>query len=72
MSMPAGAAEGKPRIIEMRRIQLRNTQDAMSRRTQDFLEKAYVPALKRRRTSRRSLVLVWWVMTGTRNCRAIL
>lgn len=47
MSMPAGAAEGKPRIIELRRFQLRNTPDAMSRRTQDFLEKAYTPALKR-------------------------
>jgi hypothetical protein len=47
MSMPAGAAEGKPAIIELRRVQLRNTPDAMSRRTQDFLEKAYVPALKR-------------------------
>jgi hypothetical protein len=47
MSMPAGAAEGKPRIIELRRIQLRNTPDAMARRTQDFLEKAYVPSLKR-------------------------
>ena len=47
MSMPLAAAEGKPAIIELRRFQLRNTTDAMSRRTQDFLEKAYVPALKR-------------------------
>jgi hypothetical protein len=47
MSMPAGAAEGKPTIVELRRLQLRNTPDAMGRRTQDFLEKAYAPALKR-------------------------
>lgn len=47
MSMPLAAADGKPGIIELRRVQLRNTPDAMARRTQEFLEKAYVPALKR-------------------------
>jgi hypothetical protein len=47
MSMPAGAADAKPRYVEMRRIQLRNTPDAMARRTQEFLEKSYVPALQR-------------------------
>jgi hypothetical protein len=47
MSMPAGAADSKPRIIELRRYQLRNTPDAMARRTTDFLEKAWSPALKR-------------------------
>jgi hypothetical protein len=47
MSMPAGAAEGKPGIIELRRYQLRNNPDAMARRTGDFLEKAWAPALKR-------------------------
>jgi hypothetical protein len=47
MSTPAGAADSKPRIIELRRFQLRNTPDAMARRTTDFLEKAWAPALKR-------------------------
>ena len=47
MSTPAGAADSKPRIIELRRFQLRNTPDAMARRTSDFLEKAWAPALKR-------------------------
>lgn len=47
MSTPAGAADAKPRYIELRRIQLRNTPDAMARRTQDYLEKAWIPAVKR-------------------------
>ena len=47
LSLTANAAEGKPRIIEMRRIQLRNNPDAMGRRTNDYLEKGWAPALKR-------------------------
>lgn len=47
MSTPAGAADSKPRVIELRRFQLRNTPDAMTRRTTEFLEKAWSPALKR-------------------------
>ncbi|HYO81084.1 MAG TPA: NIPSNAP family protein [Bryobacteraceae bacterium] len=47
LSLTASAAEGKPRIIELRRFQLRNNPDAMVRRTGDFLEKGWGPALKR-------------------------
>ena len=44
---PAQTADTKPRIIELRRFQLRNNPDSMVRRTGEFLEKAYIPALKR-------------------------
>lgn len=47
MLAPAQTADRKPRIIELRRFQLRNNPDAQVRRTSDFLEKAYIPALKR-------------------------
>lgn len=47
MLAPAQTADKKPRIIELRRFQLRNNPDAMVRRTSEFLEKAYIPALKR-------------------------
>jgi hypothetical protein len=47
MSTPAGAADTKPRIIELRRFQLRNTPDAMTRRTTEYLEKTWAHALKR-------------------------
>lgn len=47
MSTSADAAESRPKIIELRRYQLRNTPDAMVKRTTDFLENAWIPALKR-------------------------
>ena len=47
LALTASAAEGKPRIIELRRFQLRNNPDAMVRRTGEFLEKGWAPALKR-------------------------
>jgi hypothetical protein len=47
MSVPAEAADTKNAIIELRRFQLRNTQDNMRQRTNDFLANAFLPALKR-------------------------
>jgi hypothetical protein len=45
--VPASGANEPPRYIELRRIQLRNTQDAMAQRAQEYLSKSYIPALKR-------------------------
>src|SRR5512133_1417573 len=47
MAMPAGAAEAKPSILELRMYKLRNTVDMMPRRTTEFFSKAAVPAMKR-------------------------
>jgi NIPSNAP len=47
MSMSADAADTKQSIIELTRLQLRNTQDAMAQRTNDFLAKVYLPALQK-------------------------
>jgi hypothetical protein len=47
MAVPAGAAESKRSIIEMRRFKLRNNQEAMTQRTNDYIAKTYVPALNR-------------------------
>jgi hypothetical protein len=47
MSFPAGAADGRPSIIELSYVRMRNTQDAMTQRTNDFLAKTYLPALRR-------------------------
>ena len=47
MTFPAGAADAKPGIIELCYVRMRNTQDAMTQRTNDFLGKSYLPALKR-------------------------
>lgn len=41
------AANTKPSIIELSYIRMRNTQDSMVQRTNDFLAKSYVPALQR-------------------------
>jgi hypothetical protein len=47
MTFPAAAADAKPGIIELCYVRMRNTQDAMTQRTNDFLGKSYLPALKR-------------------------
>jgi hypothetical protein len=44
---PVFAAGAKPSIIELSFIRMRNTQDAMVQRTNDYLAKSYVPALRR-------------------------
>ena len=41
---PVFAASAKPSIIELSYIRMRNTQDAMVQRTNDYLAKSYVPA----------------------------
>jgi hypothetical protein len=43
----AWSADSKPQIIEMRTLKMRNTLDGMAQRTNDFLEKAYIPALQK-------------------------
>ncbi|HYP14871.1 MAG TPA: hypothetical protein VEQ63_13165, partial [Bryobacteraceae bacterium] len=43
--VPAGGS--RPMIIELRQLFLRNTQDAMVQRTNDFLSKTVLPALQR-------------------------
>ena len=45
--LAADAADPKPSIIELSFIRMRNTQDSMVQRTNDFLAKSYVPALQR-------------------------
>ena len=47
MNFPADAADAKPGIVELRYVRMRNTQDAMMQRTNDFLSKSYLPALRR-------------------------
>jgi hypothetical protein len=47
MSKSAEGADSKPSIIELVRLQMRNTQDGMTQRTNDFLSTAYVPALQK-------------------------
>lgn len=47
MALASGAAESKRAIIEMRVFKMRNTQDAMSQRTNEFIGKVYMPALQR-------------------------
>jgi hypothetical protein len=47
MTTPAGAADAKPGIIELTYVRMRNTQDSMTQRTNDFLGKSYLPALRR-------------------------
>jgi hypothetical protein len=47
MSMPVGAAESKPMVLELTRIQMRNTQDSMVQRTTEYIGKGYFPALQR-------------------------
>ena len=47
MSVSAGGADTKQSIIELTRLQLRNTQDAMTQRTNDFLSKVYLPAVQK-------------------------
>lgn len=44
---PVFAAGAKPSIIELSFIRMRNTQDSMVQRTNDYLAKSYVPALRR-------------------------
>jgi len=47
VALPSAAAEAKRSIIEMRLFKMRNTQDAMTQRMNDFIAKAYIPALQR-------------------------
>src|SRR5687767_4168917 len=47
MALPSGAAESKRAIIELRVFKMRNTQDAMAQRTNEFIGKVYMPALQR-------------------------
>ena len=47
MALPSGAAERNRAIIELRVFKMRNTQDAMTQRTNDFIGKVYLPALTR-------------------------
>ena len=47
MNSLAGAADGRPAIIELTYLRMRNTQDAMTQRTNDFLSQTYIPALQR-------------------------
>ena len=47
MNMASAAADQKKAIIELRLLKMRNTQDAMPQRTNDYFAKAYAPALGR-------------------------
>src|SRR5688500_6692816 len=47
MALPSGAAERNRAIIELRVFKMRNTQDAMTQRTNDFIGKVYLPTLTR-------------------------
>jgi NIPSNAP len=47
MNFPAQAADTKPALIELTWVRMRNTPDSMTQRTNDFLAKAYLPALQR-------------------------
>lgn len=47
MSMPANAADVKTKILEMRLFRMRNTVDGMAQKGNEYLSKAYVPALGR-------------------------
>jgi hypothetical protein len=47
MALPSAAAGAKRSIIEMRVFKMRNTKDAMTQRTNDFIGKVYIPALQR-------------------------
>lgn len=45
--MPASAADTKKKILELRLLKMRNTQDGMAQRLNEYLSKALVPALQR-------------------------
>src|SRR5690349_12390280 len=47
MALPAGAADTKPALLELRVYKLRNTSDMMPRRATEFFTNAAVPAMKR-------------------------
>lgn len=47
VSMSLTAAEGKPSILEMVKIRMRNTPDSMMQRTSEYLSKGFLPALQR-------------------------
>ncbi len=47
MTLPAGAVESQPQIIELRRLQMRNTQDNMVQRSNDYLANGYLPAAEK-------------------------
>jgi hypothetical protein len=47
MSISAQGADTKQSIIELVYLRMRNTQDAMTQRTNDFLSKALLPALQK-------------------------
>jgi hypothetical protein len=43
----AEAQGAKPQILELRMLRMRNTRDGMAQRTNEFLQNAWLPALKR-------------------------
>jgi hypothetical protein len=47
LTIAAEAADTKPSILELCNLRMRNTQDSMAQRTNDFLSKSYIPALQR-------------------------
>lgn len=47
MTFQAGGADRQPSVIELTFVRMRNTQDSMVQRTNDFLGATYVPALQR-------------------------
>jgi hypothetical protein len=47
LTLAGNAADTKPSILELCTIRMRNTQDSMAQRTNDFLSKSYIPALER-------------------------
>jgi hypothetical protein len=47
MSISASGADARQSIIELCYLRMRNTQDGMAQRTNDFLAKGYLPALQR-------------------------
>jgi hypothetical protein len=47
LTLAGNAADTKPSILELCNIRMRNTQDSMMQRTNDYLSKSYIPALHR-------------------------
>jgi hypothetical protein len=47
LTLAGNAADTKPSILELCNICMRNTQDSMAQRTNDFVSKSYIPALQR-------------------------
>ena len=47
LTLAGNAAESKPSILELCNIRMRNTQDGMAQRVNDYLAKSFIPALQR-------------------------